>query len=117
MVLVSQYEENSVDTDRILRSQPDLGERPPLGGEELRGMTARAYPGDDLRPAHKKQHARKKIVDVLASTAARANASGGTRVASPKAAHMATTAYGVQAHRKPMHTATDSCGEETHAKT
>lgn len=44
--------------------------------------------------------------------AARANASGGTCFASPKAAHMATAAYGLQAPRKPMHTATDSCGEE-----
>lgn len=52
------------------------------------------------------------MVEDLASTAAMANASGGTRVASPKAAHMATTAYGVQAPRKPMHTAIDSYREE-----
>lgn len=52
------------------------------------------------------------MVEDLAKTAARANASGGTCVASPKAAHMATAAYGLQAARKPMHTATDSCGEE-----
>lgn len=44
--------------------------------------------------------------------AARANASAGTRVASPNAAHMATTAYGLQAPRKPIQTATDSYGEE-----
>lgn len=51
------------------------------------------------------------MVEDLANTAARAKAAGGTCVASPKAAHMATTAYGDQAARKPMHTATDSCGE------
>lgn len=52
------------------------------------------------------------MVEDLASTAAMANASGGTRVASPKAAHMATTAYGVQAPRKPIHTAIDSYREK-----
>lgn len=53
------------------------------------------------------------MVEDFANTAATANASGGTRVASPKAAHMATAAYGLQAPRKPIHTATDSYGEET----
>lgn len=48
----------------------------------------------------------------MAKMAARANASAGTRVASPNAAHMATTAYGLQAPRKPIQTATDSYGEE-----
>ena len=53
------------------------------------------------------------MVEDLAHTAARAKAVGGTFVASPKAAHMATAAYGVQAAKKPIHTATDSYGKET----
>lgn len=44
----------------------------------------------------------------LAKTAARAKAMGGTVAGSPKAAHMATTAYGLHAVRKPMQTATES---------
>lgn len=52
------------------------------------------------------------MVEDFAKTAAMANATGGTCVASPKAAHIATTAYGLQAPRKPTHTATDSYGEE-----
>lgn len=52
------------------------------------------------------------MVEDFAKTAATANAAGGTCVASPKAAHIATTAYGLQAPRKPTHTATDSYGEE-----
>lgn len=63
---------------------------------------------------HSRQTIGLQIVEDLANTAARANASGGTRVASPKAAHMATAAYGLQAPRKPIHTATESYGGDIH---
>lgn len=44
----------------------------------------------------------------MANMAARANAIGGTKSGSVKAAHMDTTAYGLHAIRNPIHTATDS---------
>lgn len=53
----------------------------------------------------------------MAKMAAMANASGGTCVASPKAAHMATAAYGLQAPRKPIHTATDNYEERADTQT
>lgn len=50
----------------------------------------------------------------MANMAARANAIGGTKSGSVKAAHMDTTAYGLHAIRNPIHTATDSYMKRKH---
>lgn len=53
------------------------------------------------------------MVEDLAKIAASANAVGGTCSLALNAAHMATMAYGLQAVRKPMHTATESWNGNT----
>lgn len=54
------------------------------------------------------------MVEDLANIAGMANAIGGMLSMCPKAAHIDTTAYGLQAARKPMQTATLSLKRKEH---